>query len=170
MTKLSLAARNLLAQDTDLRALVGHDSVWTDGWIFDQTNQNVTVENSQTCMIVCNEVAPWTASNNYSTQRFPTLRVDIWADPQRNANNSVYIDDTQDKIMAIFYILQKYFHTVDMTYGTGNMIYWGTEDEISSMTGVPIFGSQHMSGPSFQPIEDGNGGQMSSFSWGINSI
>jgi len=169
VTRLSLGARNLLAQDPAVRALVGHDSVWTDGWIFD-SNIFARIENSQKCAIVLSEVTPYTNKNAHNTMDFATLAVDVWADPTRNADGSMRRDDADEKIEAVIKAAEKHLHTVALSKPGGEFHRWGTAAQIADGTAIAILGSTRISGPTFTPIADTEGGVMGRYTYAVNII
>lgn len=167
MTELSLAARNFLAQDAGLRALVGRSASW-DTWIFDENPINVKVENTSRCLIVVNEDGTWTSPNDHNTMTFPQLVIDVWADPTRNEDRSVKVNDAKSKIERIQKYLDKHFHLVDSGTRQGMPYVWGTGAQVASKTGVVVAGSHRMSGPVFSPIRDTDGAYMGRFTYGVN--
>lgn len=169
MTALSLAARNLLAQDADLKALLGKSASW-DTWIFDESPVGVKVENSQRCWIVINENGTWTAPNEHNTMEFPRLELDIWADPSRNDDLSVKRFDAKTKIKQIQKLVDKHLHTIDMANNSGMPIVWGTAAEIANKTGVVIAASQKIDGPDFRPVTDSQGTWMATYVYGVNQV
>ena len=157
MTRVTMAVRNLLAQDTDLRALLGSSQHW-DTWIFD-SKPYVRLENKSKALIVINEDGQWAQPNQYSTQRFPRLLIDVWADPTRNDDLSVKRDDAQDKIEAITALVNKHLHTVSL-HIDGHPIIWGTADEMANFTGLMVMGSSWLTGPTYSPVSDAQGAWM----------
>lgn len=159
MTRLSLAARNYLAQDPALRAHLGRSASW-DTWIFDEDPVNVHVENTQRCLIVVSEGQPWSAPNGHNTIEFPTLTVDIWADPTRNSDLSVRLFDAKTKIENIKRLVDRHFHLVDPATSTGMPYIWGTAEQIANKTGVVVTQSKRRSGPDYSPVRDSEGSWM----------
>ncbi len=167
MTELSLAARNLLAQDAGIKALVAKSQSW-DTWIFDENPVGSKIENTSKCLIVLWEGDPWTAPNPHNTMTFPTLVVDIWADPTRNADKSIKKFDAKNKIEDIHKLVRAHFHTVDMATPQGTPFIWGTASEIASRTGLVVAASQLLSGPSYSPVRDSEGSWMGRYTYGVN--
>lgn len=167
MTDLSLAVRNLLAQDEGLKLLLGKSASW-DTWIFDEKPVNVKVENTSKCLIVINEADPWTTPNQHNTMKFPMIIVDIWADPTRNIDKSVQKFDAKTKIEDIQDFVDKYLHLVEPGDVNGNPQIWGTSAQIAAKTGVVVTGSQRLSGPSYSPIRDTDEAWMGRYTYGIN--
>lgn len=159
MTKdLALAARNTLAADPVIRALVGRSTKWPDGWIFSD-DIYTTLENKSKCAIVIT-VSGGQTPNEHNTVRFPRMTVDVWADPTRNADLSVRVPDAKDKIQTIVEALKKHFHTVNLSDGNGMPRIWGTPVEVAARTGVVILGSSQSTEPDFSPIADAEGAWM----------
>lgn len=181
-TSLSVAARNLVAQDTDLLALglVGGDTgaspLWPV-WAWADTPQR-RIENSQKCAIVFTEGSPWTSRNEHNTLYFPTLVVDIWADPTRNTDKSVKRYDADDKIKSVARVINRLFHTVNKSVPTGSPAWmgtpglpriWGTATEIQDRAGLLIVSSLHASGPNFSDMASNDGGRMGRFIYNIET-
>lgn len=169
MTRLSLAARNYIAQDAALAPLLGKSQSWPI-WVFDERPVGIKFEGFQKCLVVINEDSTWTSPNEHNTLRFPRLIVDIWADPTRNEDRSVRMDDARDKIEVIETVLSKHFHTVDMGLPSGKIIQWGTAEEIEANAGVFISGSSRRSGPEFRPVKDNEGAWMGTYIYGVNKL
>lgn len=175
MTALTYAARNLLAQDTELTALLGRSLNWPT-WIF-ADKPFVKIENSQRVLIVITQGDPWAPPNPHNTQTFPLLNVDVWADPTRNADKSVKEYDADDKIEAVVKHLNKHFHTVNVGVpydapaylGTRGMPrIWGTAEQIAEKTGVVVTGSQRLDGPSLSDMRESEGTRMGRMQYGVN--
>lgn len=169
MTALSMAARNLLAQDADLRPLLGRSVSW-DTWIFSDDPVGVHIENTQKCLIVITENGTHAAPNEHNNARFPKLFVDIWADPTRNADLSVKKKDAKDKIEIILKQINKSLHTVHLSRPAGELIIWGTAEQIATKTGVPILGSKFLTGPDYSPVRDSEGSFMGRVTYGVNTF
>lgn len=170
MTKLSLAARNTLAKDPAIRALVGSDNLWTDGWVFDSSLYNVVIEGTSKCAIVVSEVGTHDIMNQHNTLKFPRLEIDIWADPTRNTDGSKRLDDADDKIEAIAKVVDNHFHLVSSDTPAGDIIVWGSTKQITEGKGLYVAGSSRISGPDVSPIEDVEGGLMGRYVYGVHSI
>lgn len=167
MTTLSLAARNMLIQDVTLTALLGRSSTWSS-WVFDQKPLGVKVEGTSRCLIVVNEGSPWTSPNEHNTMKFPTLLVDIWADPTRNDDKSVKHWDADTKIENIQDELDRLLHLVDPGTSHGMPYVWGTAAQVATQTGVVIAGCLRISGPEISPIRDSDGSFMGRLTYGVN--
>jgi len=175
MTVLSLAARNYLAQDTKLTALLGRSATFTE-WIFD-TKPYAKIENSQSALIVVSESGNWQPRNQHNTQKYPRLIVDIWADPTRNPDHSVKIDDADRKIDKIRDVLSTHLHLVNPDVNVDDPDWmgakryphvWGTQSEIFTRFGVIISGSQELSGPELSDVRDSNGARMGRLTYGVS--
>ena len=169
MTSLSLAARNYLAQDPELRALLGRSQSW-DTWIFDTKPVGVRIENTSRCMIVINESGTWTTRNEHNTMRFPQLQVDIWADPTRNSDLSVQVYDASDKIERIAKVLDKHLHLTDPGTVLGRPYVWGTAEQVLAKTGVVIAGCFHRDGPTISDVRETDGTLMGRLVYGVNVL
>lgn len=167
MTALSLAVRNLLAEDPDIRRLVGRSTNWGT-WVFDEKPLGAKFESNSTCLIVVNEGEPWTDPNEHNTMKFPTIIVDIWADPTRNEDRSTKIPDATEKIETIQDVVDRHLHLVDAADLQGYPRVWGTAEQIASRTGVVITGSVRRSGPEYSPIRDADDAWMGRLVYGVN--
>lgn len=168
MTPLTLAMRNELARDPEMRALLGSSPKW-DTWIFvDQPE--VKIENTQKCLIVLDVYEPWASQNLHNTMEFPTVIVDVWADPTRNPDNSVKVDDAELKIDRINKVLKKHFHTANLSRPGGGFLQWGTQEQIDSGTGVWVNGSHTLDGPRYSEVANVPGVSVASYRFAVNLI
>lgn len=108
MTDLIKDTVTYLSSKSDLTMLLGQDSVWPT-WIFPNRNF-ATNENSETTGLIVRRAGNWTEPNLDNTARFPRIRIDIISDPTRNSDGSVNTFDAEDKIDAVFQVLNKYLH------------------------------------------------------------
>lgn len=169
MTALSLAVRNLLIQDSAITDLLGKSVIWPQGWIFDGSLR-VKLENTSRVAIVVNEIAPFGTPNQHNTMTFPRVSVDIWADPTRNTDKSVQLDDAKNKIEAVGKLVNAHLHTVDTGTSSGEVLIWGTADEILAKTGVVVAGSERLTGPEYNPVSDSTGAWMGIWTFGVHQI
>lgn len=168
MTELSLGARNLLAQDEELRGMLARSVKW-DTWIFDENPVGSKIENTSKCLIVITEGDAWTGANEHNTAWFPTLDVDVWADPTRNEDNkSVKLFDAKTKIERIVRQVDKSLHRLS-AHNRGLPMIWGTAEEIDSKTGVVVATSLRASGNIiYSPIRDTDGAWMGRVTYNIS--
>lgn len=170
MTILSLAIRNELARIPGLTALLAKSDSW-DTWIFDERPVKAAIEGTQKCMIVVNQANLYTAANEHNTLRFPQVNIDIWADPTRNSNKSVKVFDAKAKIEAIFPFVDKFLHRVDRGTSAGNVMIWGTAQQVAQKTGVVIAGSHRISGDiEYSPVRDSEGTLMGRITYGVHML
>lgn len=170
MTELSLAARNLLAQQSSVRSLVPKSQAW-DTYIFSDSPLGAKIEGTSKSLIVVTEGRQWTTPNPHNTMRFPTLYVDIWSDPTRNADKSVQVQDAKNKIEKIHKAILPFLHTTSLSTGPGGKArIWGTAAEIENQTGVFVLGSSLNSGPDFSPIDGTDGAWMGRYEYHVNVI
>lgn len=153
MTQLAYAAVNYLLQQADVTSLVGSDELGP--WIH-ANRPEALVENSETVLVVISVENGWGA-NQHNTARFPTLVVDIWADPTRNAGMDVARYDAELKAEAVYKAIDKHFHRVDNSVPGGGGVYWGTATQIADKTGVRINSSSRENEPNYLPAFDGGG-------------
>jgi len=187
VSKLSLAARNMLVQTPEVQSLVSSgliasDSEWDNGWVFDNyIIPRALDDKSYTTAVVVSERV-WQDPNPHNTMKFPLLEVDIWAAPTRDSSGSIIERDADDLIEEVMAGIMPYFHAIDrgvpgrsgdphISYmgSPGEVRYWGTEDEILNHTGVPIFDSTHISTEDFRDVEGGNGVRYRSYRFGIET-
>jgi hypothetical protein len=169
MTTLTLAIRNELAKVTPLRALLAKSKIW-DTYIFDSRPLGGPIEGSQLAQIVVSGTRPYTGANDHNTLRFPQINIDIWADPTRNVDGSVKVDDAKDKIEAIFPHVDRVLHRVDRSQ-SGSVIIWGTAEEVANKTGVVVSGSHRISGDiDYSPVKDSEGTWMGRISYGVHLL
>jgi len=154
MTQLAYAARNLLAQFPSVTSLLGVDEL--DDPMLYPNRPEATVENTGKCLVVIRVDGGWGA-NQHNTARFPTLVVDIWADPTRNSDGSVQMQDASLKAEAVFKAIDKILHQVNNSLPGGGAIYWGTLTQITNKTGVRITSSSRTNDPDERPAFDDQG-------------
>lgn len=167
MSRLTLAIRNLLVQDPDITSRLGRSTKWPEGWVFDM-KPYVAIENKQRVLIVVSQQGGWSAPNSHNTMKFPRIAIDVWADPTRNDDNSVSIDDADDKIVDVLKYVARTLNKVNLSAEFIEM--WGTADEIASKTGVPILASQQLDEVELSPMSDGNGARMGRVYFGITTF
>lgn len=169
MTPLTKAMRNELARDPELTALLGSSATWPT-WIF-LDEPEVKFENSQKCLIVVSTYDDmWAQMNMHNTQEFPTVVIDVWADPTRNPDKSVKVKDAEEKINAVGKLIMKHFHTVNMSRPGGGMLQWGTQTQIDNGTGIWVSGSHFIDGPRTNRVSNVEGALMGSYRYGVNLI
>lgn len=169
MTPLTKAMRNELARDPELTALLGSSTTWPT-WIF-LDKPEVKFENSQKCLIVVSTYDDmWASMNMHNTQEFPTIMIDVWADPTRNPDKSVKVDDAEAKITAVHKHILKHFHTVNMSRPGGGMLNWGTQAQVDTKTGIWVNGAHLVEGPRIRDVANVEGAKMGSYRYGVNLI
>lgn len=166
MTRLSLAVRNLLAQDERFRQWIPKSASW-DVWIFDEKPVMANFEGKGKCIIVINEVAPWTDPNGHNTLEFPAIEVDIWADPDRKPDGTILVDNAKDKIKDIARVVDSHLHRVDP--GQDGWMIWGTAEQIAQKTGVLVAESKKGDVSDFSPIKDTEGAWMRRYTYVLNA-
>lgn len=177
MTRLTLAARNLLVQDDTLLPLIGSGTL-LGPWVF-ADSPFARIENSQKVLVVITENGSHSPANLHNTVRFPKMYVDVWADPTRNSDNSVHAFDADDKIEAVLAVINKHFHTANLDVPPGAPAYqgapgsfkvWGTAEQIAARTGVLILGSQFMDGPTYSDVSNSTGTRMGRVWYAVDTI
>lgn len=153
---ITLAVTNFLLQDEGLTDLLGSDEEMGP-WIFPDY-PNATVENTSEVLIV---VAPasFGSMNPHNTEQFPSFFVDVWADPTRNPDGSIYAFDADDKIFRIWEIILQNLHLVHNAVVGNERVYsgpkghtriWGDAEQIENRTGIPV----HTSTCEMQDLSD----------------
>ncbi len=136
-----LGARRWLASQAPVRAALGSDSTF-DTWIF-QSKLYVTVEGSQSVACVLSAGGNWTTPNVYNTAHFPRLRVELFADPDRDGAGNAVSSSTWSKLSAAFDAIDPYLHWM------GREQMWGD---------VRVIKSKRLGELDYSPINDGDGG------------
>lgn len=164
---LALDARNWLAQQPSVTALLGSDDIW-DTWIFSGEPQR-RIENTQRCAIVIFVDDAWSPANAHNTLSFPRLVVDVWADPTRdNVSKAIKKQDAKAKVHSVYKAVDKFLHTVNMDNGQGGVIQWGSPSDLAADRASRIISSARLDGfPSFSPVKDGNGAWMGRVRYGV---
>lgn len=168
MTPLTLAMRNELARDPELQALLGSSTKWPQ-WVFVDKPQ-VKLENTEKALIVISTYRPWAGMNLHNTQEFPTVIVDIYADPTRNSDNSVQIEDAELKIAPIAKIVKRHFHTVNMSGPNGQALQWGTQAQVDANQGQFVSGSHLVDESEATDLPNIQGAQVASYRFGVNLV
>jgi len=180
VTDLSLAAQRILVQDPAIleSALVGSDAMWPVGWVFPD-KPGVVIENTQLCAIVLWEDSPWTDPNPHNTVEFATLVVDIWADPTRNPDKSIKLDNAQDKIKRVAKTVTENFHLVEPGVPAGAAAYlgqpgmarvWGTPAQVAARSGIVLVSSVQSAGPQWNPMSNNPGGVRGRYRFNVSYI
>lgn len=165
--RLALSIRNYLAQQEDLRALLGKGTLW-DTWVF-ADKPSGKVENTGTSMVVISQQGSWTDPNEHNTLTFPQILVDVWSDPTRNADKSIRVLDADDKILAVHRVISKYLHVVDNNR-KGKPLCWGTAEQMANNTGALIDGSTRRREVDFANMLNNDGGRMGTVVYGVKLI
>ena len=165
MTSLALAARNYLAEKTDLTALLGSSAVFP-AWIFVDTPE-VNIESTGKAMVVVSVLDGWAGANEHNTAAFPRITIDIWVDPTRNPDGSVRRKDAKARAEVIYKSINKYLHLVSKSLPDGSSIFWGTLPQIENKTGVRIVSSVRDAEPSYAPAFDDQGAYMATLRYNV---
>lgn len=169
MTALSLAVQRTLARDTELTSLLAKSAI-LGPWVFDEKPTGAKIERTQKCLIVINEGPQWTSPNTHNTLKFPTLLVDIWADPTRNPDGSVQLEDAKAKIEAIQKQVDRVLNLIDSGTPAGGLWIFGTEAQVTSKTGVAVSESKRSSGPEYAEVTDSEGSWMGRLTYNVQLL
>lgn len=137
--------------------LIGKDTGFTKGWIFD-SNLFVRMENSQKCSIVVSYAGGWNAPDSDSQTYFPAVYVDIWADPTRNADNSVKVQDARAKAFRVYEQVKKVLHLTRRSEN-GHPVRFNN---------TVISSSEILGEPELEKVSDGDGAYMMRLRVGIS--
>lgn len=164
MAKLAFDIQNYLRQQDDLVAMVGKSQnfpvwIWADKPL-GKIEGYGKVAPQRSALIVITENNGWAQSNAHNTLRFPRVYVDVWADPTRNPDGSVRVQDADDKIDAIQRKVMKYLHLVDMGGPNGMPVCWGTAEQMATFTGSILSSSSKNQDPVYSDVRDGDGARM----------
>jgi len=188
MGKLSLAARNYSVQLPEVQALVssgviGSDTDWSDGWIFDSFIPNRFLDNKSEKACIVFTQGNWMEPNEHNTAQFPLLTMDIWAAPKKDSDNSVEEYNADDIIETVFDAIRPYFHLIhNGVPGNSSDAYisylgqpgltrrWGTAEQIADRSGYPILTCKHIGTGDFADVSEGNGARFRSHTFGIQTV
>ncbi len=169
MTALSLAVQRTLARDTALTSLLAKSTI-LGPWVFDEKPTGAKIEGTQKCLIVINEGPQWTSPNTHNTLKFPTLYVDIWADPTRNDDGSVRVENAKNKIENIQKQVDRILNRMDSGTDAGGLIIFGTAAQVSTKSGVAVASSKRMAGPVYSEVTDSLGSWMGRLTYSIQLL
>lgn len=163
MTDIVSDVQTYLQADSGIQELVGvdgyigQDQAWVNGWIWDSQLED-RIEGSEKCAIVVSYAGPWGSPLEGNTVRFPAVVVDIWADPTRNEDGSVYEHDAKAKCFRIYDRVDRALHLVNRDREDGGAIFFGL---------TRIFSSERLADPDLQWVSDSNGARMLRGRYGI---
>lgn len=147
------AAVIYLSSKSSITSKIGKDKVFST-WIFQKRLYlGKTLEGSGKVAVVLNVEGGWDAPNRHNNMSFPRLRVDIWADPDRNSAHSMVIDNAEDKAREAFRAIDKYLHRPQ-----GVESPWGT---------LRVLTSHRLGEIEFSAVTDGDGVQMGRVFYGL---
>ena len=104
----------------------------------------VNMKGTSALAVVCNDFGGWSAPPQLGSQRFRRLRVDIWADPVRDAAGGVQVTTagTVNRANALFTAVNNHLHRRDP-----DTVAWGD---------VVTFGCQLLTEPAWAQVPDGD--------------
>ena len=120
-------------------------TTYPDGtaWLF-QHRLWVEMEGSAGTAAVIGRAGGWTGANTHNTLRFPRLRLDIWADPIRDAGNNIADPgEAARRIQATWGVFDTHLHRA-----AGGQQMWGT---------VRTIGCARLAEPVVEPVPEGDG-------------
>lgn len=72
--------------------------------------------------LVVRKAGGWAPPDHVQSSEFPELVVECWADPDRNPDGAVRVDNAVDKAYALYRMIDPLFHrVVDVVWGAGGM-------------------------------------------------
>lgn len=138
--KLMTAAASLIG------TLIGKDATgdpFSDGWIFAGADQEGRPYRDPAatgkCAVVLTEAAPW-GTNAHNTARMPSLQVQIYCDPSRDANGNIAARDERLKCRKIAKTVHRCFHDAanrDHSWPNNLLVVSSTCSSDLSITDVP---------------------------------
>ncbi len=172
MAQLALNIRNYLAQQEDLRALLGSSKTW-DTWMWadkplGKIEGSGKINGARSALLVVSEGTQWTTPNEHNTLHFPRIFIDVWADPTRNQDGDVAMQDADNKISAIHRVVSKYLHLVDNGDRKGQPVCWGTAAQMESFKGSLINSSTRAGEPAYADVRDGDGARMAAVTYNVS--
>jgi hypothetical protein len=150
---LPAAYRYVMAQ-ASVQALItdgtiGKDTVggaYASGWVFSGSNDGIpprNVEGSEQCAILFMSYSHWSSAVRHHSGQFPILTVSIFADPDRDDNDSPIAKNAESKAKRVWDVIDPLFHD------PRNVVHWfDTLPVISTVQGSPL---------SILDIPDGDG-------------
>lgn len=101
--------------------------------------------------IVVRRGGAWGTPDPVQTSAYPILTVDCWADPSRDSDGMVSVDDAPDKALALARVVDRFIHNQrDVFWGAG-----GTDK------GLMVVSTQRWSEPILITASDSHGGSAS---------
>jgi hypothetical protein len=137
-------------QELVTSGLIGSGAGWVNGWIFD-SDLSVRMENTQKCAIVVSYAGGHRALEPDSQTHIPLVVVDIWADPTREADNSVRVHDAKTKAFTVYDAVHKTLHLIDRGTSSGGAVFFDQ---------TRIISSEVLGEPELNWVTDGNGTRM----------
>lgn len=138
-----IGIRRYLLTNPALLDLLGSDDNW-ESYVF-RKQAYVGLEGTGKAMIVLNWASGWASPNMHNTTQFPTLQVEIYADPDRtvmgfptDSHNS-----PDDRVEDVFTMLNP-------------MLHW-TVKRIADFNGVRVTNSTLAGEPDTMDVPDGDG-------------
>jgi hypothetical protein len=115
-----------------------------------------TVEGSSSSAITLSDFGGWSLPEPYATSRFRRLRVDMWVDPQRDANQNVTETSsiTTNRANSLFNAVHRVLQRRD-----SDTIQWGD---------LVTFACQLLVEPQFVAVPDGGGMQLGTAFYGVS--
>lgn len=101
------------------------------------------MEGSSKTSVVISHDGGWAAPNMHNTLRFPRLVLNVWADPQRDAQKNDVDPWVQRRANRVFEVVDKHLHRI-----TGPEMYWGDLRVVSCV---------RLTEPIRYPTPDGDG-------------
>jgi hypothetical protein len=104
----------------------------------------VNMKGTSQLAVVCSDYGGWSAPAMFHTMRFRRLRVDVWADPLRDANGGVLrtTADTENRANLVFTAVNNHLHRRD-----ADTVLWGD---------MLVYGCQLLTEPTWAAVPDGD--------------
>lgn len=150
------AARQRLLASPSLLALLGSGQGFAH-WIFvgpyEGSAPFVQMDGSQQAAVVLAEGSNWLPPNMHNTMQFPSLRVDVYLDPIRDASGNAVSPDLKPRFLPVQRELVRILHRPQ-----GDVELWGD---------VRTLGSQQLGSWQYSRFSDTDGTGIASSSFGI---
>lgn len=156
MTSLVAAARDKLAGESTVTALLGSDTEFTV-WIFED-RLFARVEGTESVALVLRQRGSWTSPNGHNTLRFPRLLVEVYVDPTRDSDGMVTdVVGADLRGDAVYRAVDAVLHRAAQEAQT-----WGTGDRA-----LRTVGCQRLDEPEPADVPDGDGLRVLRVNYGV---
>jgi hypothetical protein len=146
-----LALRRYLVSQPSVVAVLGGDAL-TPVWVF-QDKLQTRIEGTSSVAMVVSQTGGWAAPMDSSKFAMPRITVEYYADPQRDANHAVTVQDARHKIYAAHDAVDEFLHSTD-----SREQYWDT---------LRIVSTSRLAEPIYAPWGDTDGAMQAQVQYGV---